>query len=177
MSDLLFAATYDNIDNAWITPTAMLHGSGATAAVVSGAFWSGPEGLSIEEVVFNARDITFTDPNANVFIAHRISYSSDKGATWTRALTVSADADCPQIWDDTGGDNQDFAVSQPVRAWNFIGAGTGGLTAGPQRGPLAIPSNVWVLVEVAPFGSDSLIDMPAADLDSFDVFVYGKTHQ
>jgi hypothetical protein len=174
---LLYAATYDNLDNAWATATTILSGSGAVAGVVGGGFWSGPRGCTIEEIVFNARDTTYTDPAGDVYIGHQVLYSSDQGSTWTTALQVIANADCPQLWNDTTNLNVSFVVSQPVRAWNFVGAGTGTLSEGRQWPALVLPANVWVKIEVAPVIAAGIKDMPAADLDSFDVYAYGSFNE
>ncbi|KKL22977.1 hypothetical protein LCGC14_2429990, partial [marine sediment metagenome] len=36
------------------------------------------------------------------------------------------------------------------------------------------PSNAHVLIEVAPVLNEALVDMPVADLDRFDVLVFGR---
>ena len=170
---LLFAGIYDNLDNAWAVPTTVLMGSGTGVAATTGCFFSGPEGCVITYIYYIARDLTFTDPNANVYIGHRIRYSADGGVSFTTVTTVWASGDCPQIWDDTGADTQDFALDTPVKAFTFYGAGTGGLNTENTEPDILIPANVHVLIEVAPVAAEALIDMPAADLDTFDVLVYG----
>lgn len=175
---LLFAATYDNLDNAWAVPTAptgssLLQGGGIGAIATTGCFYSGPEGCLITDIYYVARDLTFTDPAADVYIGYRIRYSSDGGVSMTTVATVWANADCPQLWNDTSNTVIDFTLDTPVKAFAFVGAGTGGLNESNQAGPYTIPANVHVTIEVAPVAAEVLINMPQPDLDSFDVLVFG----
>lgn len=171
-TQLLFAATYDNLDNAWAVPAAMLAGTGTGVSATTGCFFSGPEGCVITDIYYIARDLTFTDVAGECHIGWRVQYSSDGGVSFTVMDTVWATADCPRIWNDTDNDTGDFTLDVPVRAHAWYGAGAGGLTAN-FYGDLVLPANVHVIVEVAPVLNGALVDMPAADLDSFDVLVYG----
>ena len=172
---LLFAGTYDNIDSsggAWSVPASILEGSGTGVAATTACFFSGPQGCVINDVYYIARDLTFTDPNVDWYVGLRVRYSSDGGATYTTLQTISADADCPQIWDDTGGDTQDFSLDQPVRAFTYFGAGTGGLNAPNTFGTLTLPANVHVLIEVAVV-DNAVVLTEGDEVDAFDVLVYG----
>jgi len=169
---LLFAGTYDNLDNAWAVPATVLVGSGTGVAATTGCFFSGPLGCVITDIYYIPRDLTFTDPNADVYIGWRVRYSADGGASFTTMDTVWASADCPMVWDDSEGDYGDSVLDTPLRAHAWYGAGVGGLTDN-FYGDIVIPANVHVLVEVGPVAASALIDMPAADLDSLDVLVYG----
>ena len=172
--DLLFKGTYDSLDNAWAAAASVEHGGGTGAVATTGMFFSGPTGCVITDLYYIARDLTFTDPAADVYIGFRYRYSSDGGVSFTTIPTtpIWASADCPQIWDNTNNDTEDFTLDTPIKAYAWVGAGTGGLTA-DHFGPTVFPANVHVIVEVAPVLASVLIDMPAADLDSFDVLVYG----
>jgi len=173
---LLFAGTYDNLDNAWAVPTTVLKGSGTGVAATTSCFFSGPGGCHITDVYYIARDLTFTDPAGEVHIGLRVRYSLDGGATLvTVAPTpIWATNDCPRIWDDTNNDTGDFALDVPVKAFPYIGAGKGGFIGPTEVGPLVLPANAHVLIEVAPVLNEALVNMPAADLDLFDVLVFGR---
>ena len=69
-------------------------------------------------------------------------------------------------------DTGDFTLDEPIKAYAWVGAGAGGLTA-DHFGATVFPANVHVIVEVAPVLAAALVNMPAADLDTFDVLVYG----
>lgn len=169
---LLFAGTYDNLDNAWAVPAAVLVGSGTGVAATSGCFFSGPGGCVITDIYYVARDLTITDPNFDVYLAWRVRYSSDGGASLTTLVEVTANADLPLYWDDSEGDYGDFTLDYPLRVFSFYGAGTGDLVSN-MYGTITLPANVHVTIEVAPYLAGSVKDMPAADLDSLDVLVYG----
>ncbi|KKN31241.1 hypothetical protein LCGC14_0825850 [marine sediment metagenome] len=169
---LLFAGTYDNLDNAWAVPTTVLHGSGTGVVATTGGFYSGPRGCVITDIYYLARDLTFTDPAGEVHIGWRVRTSVDGGATLVTQATVWATNDCPRIWDDTANDSADFSLDQPIRAHAWYAAGAGGLEDN-FFGDLVILANAHVTVEVAPVLDQALVNMPAADLDSFDVLVYG----
>jgi len=170
---LLFAGTYDDIDNAWIVPAAILVGSGTGVVATTACFFSGPQGCVIEDIYFIARDLTFTDPANDVRIGHQISYSSDGGVTYTTVATVVADADCPVIWDDTENDYGDFVLDVPLKAFTFVGAGTGGLSAPNYVSPIHIPANVHVMIEIAPVDAGSVYNVTHQELDALDVLVFG----
>ncbi|KKL57443.1 hypothetical protein LCGC14_2235370 [marine sediment metagenome] len=173
---LLFAGTYDNIDSsggAWSVPASILEGSGTGVAATTACFFSGPQGCVIEDVYYIARDLTFTDPNVDWFVGLRVRYSSDGGATYTTLQTIIANADCPQIWDDTGGDTEDFALDQAVRAFTYYASGTGGLNAPNTFGSLIVPAQVNVLIEVAVVGGGAVLT-EGDEVDAFDVLVYGS---
>src|SRR3990167_3585891 len=136
---LLFAGIYDNLDNAWAVPATVLEGSGTGVAATTGCFFSGPEGCVITDVYYIARDLTFTDPNVNWYVGLRVRYSADGGVSFTTLRTIIENADCPQIWDDTGADTQDFTLDVPVKAFTYVAAGTGGLNADNTEPDLVIP--------------------------------------
>ncbi len=172
---LLFAGTYDDIDNsggAWSVPATVVVGSGTGVAATTGCFFSGPQGCVIEDVYYIARDLTVTDPNVDWYVGLRIRYSSDGGASFATEKTIIANADCPQIWDDSESDYGDFVLDTPIKAFNFVGAGTGGLGVSNYVSPISLPANVHVLIEVAVVGSGSVLT-EGDELDAFDVLVFG----
>ncbi len=173
---LLFAGTYDNLDNAWAVPTTVLKGSGTGVAATTSCFFSGPGGCHITDVYYIARDLTFTDPTTEVHIGLRVRYSVDGGATLSVVdpTPIWTTNNCPRIWDDTNNDTGDFTLDTPVKAFPYIGAGEGGFNAPLEIGPIFLPTNAHVLIEVAPVAAGALINMPAADLDDFDVLVFGR---
>lgn len=177
---LLFAGSYDDMDNAWAAPTRVTVGTGVGPVATTGSFFSGPNGCVINEVYYVARDLTFTDPGVgkNVFIGLRIRYSADGGVTFTTVAPtpIWASADCPQLWKDSDNTIVDFVLDAPVRAFSYYGAGTGGLNAGNfiPDGRIIIPAQVHVSIEVAPVEAEALVDIATADFDTFDVFVYGE---
>ncbi|KKL20370.1 hypothetical protein LCGC14_2456150 [marine sediment metagenome] len=169
---LLFAGTYDNIDNAWLMPATVLVGSGMGVAATTGCFFSGPQGCVIEDVYYIQR-AAIVDLATDVYLGLRIRYSSDGGASFTTVVTYSANADCPFYWDDAPtGESIDFVLDTPIKAFTFVGAGTGGLNAPNQVQPIHIPANVHVLIELAPVAAGSVIDIPAT-FDSMDCLVFG----
>lgn len=175
-AQLLFAGTYDNIDNAsglWSVPVNVREGSGTGVAADTGCFFSGPGGCVIEDVYYIARDLTFNDPGVDWYIGLRVRYSSDGGASFTTLATIIEDADCPQIWEDgTVNDTADFALDQPVKAFTYYAAGAGGLDASNTFGSIWIPAQVHVLIEVAVVDSGAVLT-EGAEVDAFDVLVYG----
>ncbi len=173
-TQLLFKGTYDNLDNAWAVPASVEDGGGTGVAATTGCFFSGSKGCVITDIYYIARDLTFTDPAGEVHIGFRVRYSSDGGVSLTTFPTtpVWATADCPKIWDDTENDSGDFTLDVPIKAFAWYAAGTGGLTDN-FFGTIVLPANVHVLIEVAPVLASALVDMPAADLDTFDVLTYG----
>jgi hypothetical protein len=177
---LLFAGTYDNLDNAWAVPATVLVGSGVGPAATTGSFYSGPAGCWITDVYYIARDLTFTDPAGEVHIGLRIRTSVDGGATLVVVdpTPIWATNDCPRIWDDLDNDTDEFALDVPVKAFPYIGAGLGGFIGPTEIPDIPIVSNVHVTIEVAPVLDQALVNMPDTDLDSFDVLVFGhyRTH-
>ena len=172
---LLFAGTYDNLDNAWAVPTTVLKGSGTGVAATTSCFFSGPGGCHITDVYYIARDLTFTDPAGEVHIGLRIRTSVDGGATLVTVKTIWATNDCPRIWNDTANDTGDFAVDTPVKAFPYIGAGVGGFIGPTEIEPIVILQNAHVLIEVAPVLDQALVNMTGTDeLDTFDVLVFGR---
>ncbi len=173
---LLFAGTYDDLDNAWAVPTTVLKGSGTGVAATTSCFYSGPAGCHITDVYYIARDLTFTDVAGECHIGLRVRYSVDGGANLvTVAPTpIWATSDCPRIWNNTDNDTGVFALDTPVKAFPYYGAGVGGFIGPTEIEPIYLPSNAHVLIEVAPVLDEALVDMPAADLDSFDVLVFGR---
>lgn len=168
---LLFAGTYDNIDNAWLMPANVLVGSGTGAADTTGCFFSGPQGCVIEDVYYIQR-VAIIDLATDVYLGLRIRYSSDGGVTFTQVVTYKDNADCPFYWDDDPGESVDFTLDVPVRAFTYVGAGTGGLDAGNYVSPIHIPANVHVLIELAPVAGGSVLNIPDT-FDSVDCLVYG----
>ena len=169
---LLFAGTYDNIDNAWLPPASVLVGSGTGVVATTGCFFSGPQGCVIDDVYYIQR-VAIVDLATDVYLGLRISYSSDGGANYTLLNTYVANADCPFYWDDAPtGESIDFTVDIPVRAFTYVGAGAGGLTAPSFVAPIHIPANVHVMIELAPVAGGSIIDIPAT-FDSVDCLVFG----
>ncbi len=176
---LLFAGTYDNLDNAWAVPTTVLKGSGTGVAATTSCFYSGPAGCFITDIYYIARDLTFQDPTQEVHIGLRIRTSVDGGATLVTVKTIWATNDCPRIWDDTANDTGDFVLDTPVKAFPYIGAGQGGFIGPTEIEPIVILQNAHVLIEVAPVLDQALVDMTGTgELDSFDVLVFGqyRTH-
>ncbi|KKK74316.1 hypothetical protein LCGC14_2884970, partial [marine sediment metagenome] len=86
--------------------------------------------------------------------------------------TIIANADCPQIWDDSESDYGDFVLDTPIKAFTYVGAGTGGLSAPNYVSPISLPANVHVLIEVAVVGGGSVLT-EGDELDAFDVLVFG----
>lgn len=171
---LLFKGTYDDLDNAWAPAASVEHGGGTGVVATTGMFFSGPTGCVISDLYYIARDLTFTDPAGEVHIGFRYRYSVDGGVSFATIETtpVWATNDCPRIWDDTANDTADFTLDEPIRAYAWFGAGTGVLTTN-FFGDTVFPANAHVIVEVAPVLAGALVNMPATDLDSFDVLVYG----
>ncbi len=169
---LLFAGTYDNIDNAWLMPATVLVGSGTGVAATTGCFFSGPQGCVIEDVYYIQR-AAIVDLAKDVYLGLRIRYSSDGGASFTTVVTYIANADCPFYWDDVPtGESIDFVLDTPIKAFTFVGDGSGGLSAASQVSPIHIPANVHVLIELAPVAAGSVIDV-ASTFDSMDCLVFG----
>jgi hypothetical protein len=95
--------------------------------------------------------------------------------------TIWATNECPRIWDDTNNDVGDFVLDTPVKAFPYVrlprlanAAGVGGFIEPTEVEPIRLPSDAHVLIEVAPVLDEALVDMPQADLDSFDVLVFGR---
>ena len=177
---LLFAGTYDDLDNAWAVPASVLAGSGTGVAATTSCFFSGPGGCHITDVYYIARDLTFTDVTAECHVGFRVRYSVDGGANLVTVKTVWATNDCPRIWDDTNNDVGDFVLDIAVKAFPYDrlprlanAAGVAGFRPAKVQ-PIYLPANAHVLIEVAPVLDEALVNMPAADLDSFDVLVFGR---
>ena len=169
---LLIAGAIHNFLGQWMDITSMYVGSGQGDSSTDGSTFSGPEGCVITDIYYIPRDVSFIDPNADVYIGWRVRYSSDGGASHTTLATVMADKDCPQIWDDTNNDTEDFAENMPIRAHAWYAAGAGGLVDN-FFGHLVVPANVHVSVEIATVDDGSIVTIASQTLDSFDVMIYG----
>ena len=171
---LLYAGTYDNIDNAWVMPATVLAGSGTGVAATTACFFSGPSGCVITDVYYIQR-AAIVDLAEDVYLGLRIRYSSDGGISFTTIdpFPLIANADCPFYWDDAPtGESIDFVLDTPVKAFTYVGAGAGGLNADNTLADVVVPANVHVFIELGPVESGALVDIPAT-LDSMDCLVYG----
>lgn len=166
---LLGAFEYDAVTNALDAPDAVLAGGGIAATDLNGIV-TGPRPVQIHELVFIARDLTFTDPAANRFLGYTIDYTINGGGAYTTALAVTADADLPQIWDDTGNDTEDFALDTPVNAFGFRSDGDASTPS--TGGPVRIPANAVIRIRVGTYVSGALAAVTG--LDDVDLYVFGR---
>jgi len=169
---LLIAGAIHNFLGQWMDITSMYMGSGQGDSSTDGSTFSGPGGCVITDIYYIPRDVDFIDPNADVYIGWRVRYSSDGGTSHTTLATVWANADCPQIWDDSESDNGDFAENMPVRAHAFYAAGAGGLVDN-FYGDVVIPANVHVSLEIATVLDAAVVTIASQTLDSFGVLAFG----
>jgi hypothetical protein len=132
-------------------------------------FSSGPNGCTIDEIVFIALDLTFTDPAADHQIGYAVDYTINGGGAYTSIITTTAAADLPTIWDDTGNDTEDFALGVPVYPFGFLLA-TPANSAGART--YAVPASALVRVRIGSYVAGSLTALTT--LDNFIVQVEGR---
>jgi hypothetical protein len=161
---LLGAFEYDDVNDSLDAPTAAVSGY-----LIDGSnlgFFTGPWGCIIRDITVIAADLTFTDPAADRYIGYTIDYTLDGGGGYTTALAAVANADLPQIWDDTGNDTEDFtAIEIPLNLAAFHSLGTFGLV---------IPANAGVRLRIGAYVDGSLADITG--LDDFFAYVWGRAH-
>lgn len=133
----------------------------------AGAFLTGPRAMEIYEVVMQAQDLTFTDPNVDVGVGMVIDHTPGGGSpsyTVVYSQTEPSGAALPLIWDDDPGDYGDFTLNTPLNFFALVGQGSV---------PLLIPADTLWRVRCGTFATGP----SATDLDQVDdffVYVFGK---
>lgn len=170
---LLAAMQFDGVTNSLDAPDSISHGGGVAGGDLTG-FPTGPTAVAIEELTFVAADLTFTDPNADHYIGYTIDYTIDGGANYVSALAVTANADLPQIWDDTAGDTADFSLDTPLNAFGFIGGAdaSSSKALGGNRAPVVIPANAFCRLRVGTYVDGALV--ATTGLDNLEAYIWGK---
>lgn len=132
-------------------------------------FATGPGTCIIDEVIFIAMDLTFTDPGADHNIGFELKYTIDGGDNYVDILTETAAASLPMIWDDTGNDTEDFAKGVPVYAFGYQLASPAN-TAGART--FQVPAQACVRLLIGSYVAGSLTAMTG--LDNFVAQVTGR---
>ena len=163
-TQILGSAEYDGITNSLdnYDVAGKVLGDGAHL------FATGPGTCIIDELIFTALDLTFTDPNADHNIGYALDYTLDFSA-YTSIITTTAAADLPEIWDDTGSDTEDFALGVPVYVFGFL-LGTPANTAGSRT--FQVPAHALVRLRIGSYVAGSLTAMTG--LDNFICQVTGR---
>lgn len=131
-------------------------------------FCTGPNICSISELIFIAMDLTFSDPSEDQYVGFKLEYTLNN-SSYTSILTETADANLPQIWDDTGNDTEDFAVGVPVYAFGFQ-LGTPANTAGSAT--FDVPAHALVKLSLGIYTGGSLTTNDG--VDNFLVQITGR---
>jgi hypothetical protein len=176
----IFAGRYDNLNStsALQRAAAILKGDGTVSTDTDG-FLTGDRPMYIKDVQCTFRDMTFTDPNVDWHLGHKITYTVDGGANYVTALDVKADADCPMVWDDSvGAAGTDFVIDTPISLWAYKGMGAATKNAASpltdiKQMPIRIPAHAFVRIEVGLYTAGTLVTNNDADLDSVEVVVFG----
>ncbi len=161
---LLGAFEYDGVTNSLDAADAAISGY-----LIDGSnlgFFTGPWGCIIRDITLIAADLTFTDPAAHRYIGYTLDYTLDGGVGYTSALAATANADLPQIWDDTGNDTENFAVLEtPLNLASFHSLGAFGIV---------IPANAGVRLRIGAYVDGSLAAITG--LDNLFAYVWGRAH-
>ncbi len=160
---LLAALEFDGVTNS-------LDAADAGGHLIDGSnrgFFTGPWACLIREIVFVPFDLTFTDPNAHRYLGWTLDYTLNGGGAYTSVVAAVADADLPQIWDDTGGDTENFALEVPLNASDYYATISGEFS-------LLIPADAAVRLRVGTYVSGSLAAVTG--LDDMHAYIYGRAH-